>query len=204
MIAPIDVTHIRIETTRLILRPIQQADVFDLHTALSDESVAALAGFPLCKTFDDSRWRVNRCQEKKHTLVPVLKDTGTVLGTISLHNPDQEHCPIDQTLSGWELGFLLTKDHWGQGLMPEALNAVCDYCFQMLGQDFLICSHFVENHQCARTMDKCNFSYLCDATANYPDGRKIPVRTYIRYASCEKGNCPIGILNSSGAASPLF
>jgi ribosomal-protein-alanine N-acetyltransferase len=44
---------------------------------------------------------------------------------------------------GREIGYVLNKDYWGKGLMPEAVEAVIDYCFREINFDWLTCGHFV-------------------------------------------------------------
>ena len=43
---------------------------------------------------------------------------------------------------GREIGYVLSKDYWGKGLMPEAVNVVITYCFKVLKFDFLLCGYF--------------------------------------------------------------
>lgn len=52
---------------------------------------------------------------------------------------------------------MLSKDYWGKGLMPEALNEVIRYCFEDLKLDFLVCGHFTDNNQSKRVQEKCGF-----------------------------------------------
>ena len=59
-----------------------------------------------------------------------------------------------------EVGFVLSKAYWGQGLMPEAVQAVIGYGFQTLGFNALICCHFPENRQSRRVIEKCGFRYF--------------------------------------------
>ncbi|MBO4535015.1 MAG: GNAT family N-acetyltransferase, partial [Clostridia bacterium] len=54
-------------------------------------------------------------------------------------------------------GYVLSRDYWGQGLMPEAVEAVIDYLFGTLGYDFVTCGHFEWNAQSRRVIEKCGF-----------------------------------------------
>ena len=58
---------------------------------------------------------------------------------------------------GREIGYVLSKDYWGKGLMPEALNAVIDYLFNTVGLDFLTCGYYEFNVQSKRVQEKCGF-----------------------------------------------
>ncbi len=39
----------------------------------------------------------------------------------------------DDTVNDCEVGYILSKDYWGQGLMTEALKAVLNYLLQDAG-----------------------------------------------------------------------
>ena len=41
--------------------------------------------------------------------------------------------------------------------MPEAVNTVIHYCFEMLGYDYLTCGHFLRNDRSRRVVEKCGF-----------------------------------------------
>lgn len=181
MTAPVDVTNMKIETERVILRAVQKEDAADLHLILSDQDVSDLAGFPLCRTFEESQKRVDRCLEKKNSLAIVGKDDRKVIGILSIEDRPWEEYPMDQELKGRELGFFLRKDCWGRGLMPEAVMAVMDYCFEKLGYDFLTCGHFADNSQSRRVIEKCGFSHLFDALRQLPHGKEFDISAYICY-----------------------
>lgn len=181
MTAPMDVSFIRIETERLRLRPVRQEDLKDIHAVVSDPAVAEQAGFSLCASLEQSQKMVDGYIGDKETLALELKENGTVIGTVSIQMRPWAKYPLDRKLRGRELGFDLAQNYWGRGLMPEAVRAVCDYCFETLHYDFVTCGHFTTNTQSGRAIEKCGFVYQFDTTADYPDGRKIPVRSYVRY-----------------------
>ena len=47
----------------------------------------------------------------------------------------------------------------GQGLMPEAHNAVTEHLFKQYGLDFLLCCHLTDNEQSKRVQEKCGFQH---------------------------------------------
>lgn len=181
MTAPVDASSFFLETERLILRKVRPEDLEDIHAIVSDPAVAKQAGFPVCESLEQSRKMVESYIRDNETVALVWKEKGTVIGTVSMQMRFWGKYPIDRRLRGRELGFDLGQAYWGQGLMPEAVRAVCHSCFQTLNYDFITCSHFTSNEQSARAIRKCDFSFLFDTTTDYPDGRKIPLRTYIRY-----------------------
>ena len=60
-------------------------------------------------------------------------------------------------VSANEIGYVLSKAYWGQGLMPEAVRGVIRWLFEEEKLDFLVCGHFVENLQSWRVQEKCGF-----------------------------------------------
>jgi ribosomal-protein-alanine N-acetyltransferase len=56
----------------------------------------------------------------------LLNDPSIVIGTICLWNIQKEHYRA-------EIGYMLHPDHWRKGIMKEAINAVVDYGFAILG-----------------------------------------------------------------------
>ena len=58
---------------------------------------------------------------------------------------------------GREIGYVLSKDYWGGGIMPEAVRTVINHLFGDLNLDFLICGYYDFNNQSKRVQEKCGF-----------------------------------------------
>ena len=80
---------------------------------------------------------------------------------------------------GREVGYVLSKDYWGRGLVPEAVKAVIGYCFGVLNYDYLLCGHFIWNEQSRRVIEKCGFRYLKDISHTTQFGTEELTRLYI-------------------------
>lgn len=161
MLAPIDVTNIRIETERLVLRPWQPSDLEDLYAYASVEGVGEMAGWSFHKNKEESQTILNSFIEHKKTFALELKENGCVIGSLGIEGFEEEAF-LDSSLQGRELGYVLSKEYWGEGLMPEAVRAVIQYCFNVLCYDFLLCAHFIRNSQSRRVIEKSGFSYVKD------------------------------------------
>ena len=71
------------------------------------------------------------------------KEDQKVIGSLGVHKYGREEALIEfAAYQGRELGFVLSKDYWGSGIMPEAVKAVIKYLFGELNYDFLLCGHF--------------------------------------------------------------
>ena len=158
MNANFDVTGIRLESKRLILREFEPSDVDDLFEYASVPGVGEMAGWPHHPNIEESKYRVNKFINEKHTFAIVYKENNKVIGSLGI-----EKYGLEDKLSeffdyqGREIGYVLSKDYWGKGLMPEAVNLVKDYLFNVLNYDFLLCGHYDKNNQSKRVQEKCGF-----------------------------------------------
>ncbi len=157
MNAPIDVTGIRIETPRLILRPWCEADAEDFFAYASVPGVGEMAGWQHHENIDKSRQILDMFIREKKVFALELKENGKVIGSLGIEELDAEG--VTWETKGRELGYVLSKEYWGRGLMPEAVQAVIAYCFDVLHYDFLTCGHFVSNLQSRRVIEKSGFSF---------------------------------------------
>jgi len=161
MIAPVDVTNIRIETDRMILRAWRQTDLEDFYEYASVDGVGQRCGWLPHKSIDESKMILDLFITEKNTFALELKENRKVIGSIGLEARDAD-LGIDENLMGREIGYVLNKDYWGRGLMPEAVKAVIAYCFRELDFDWLTCGHFVWNDQSRRVVEKSGFRYIKD------------------------------------------
>ena len=178
MLAPIDVTHIRIETDRLILRAWRESDLPDFYAYASHPDVGIHAGWNPHSSIEESKTILDMFIDAKKVFALELKETGKVIGSLGLEEPNPD--PVSDGY-GREIGYVLGKPYWGRGLMVEAVRAVIDYCFEVLHFDFLTCGHFVQNHRSRRVIEKIGFAYFGES--EYPTQRGIVEisRNYIIY-----------------------
>ena len=180
MIAPVDVTDIRIETDRLILRAWRESDLADFYEYASVDGVGQRCGWLPHQSMEESRSILKIFMEEKKTFVLELKESGKVIGSIGLELRDAD-LGIPDELLGREIGYVLNKDYWGRGLMPEAVKAVIDYCFAKLDFDWLTCGHFLWNDQSRRVVEKCGFQYIKDVVHLTRFGTEEPTKLYVLY-----------------------
>ena len=89
-----------------------------------------------------------------------LKNNRKVIGSLGLHYSWANNEQKLRNLKTKEIGYVLSKAYWGQGLMPEAVNAVIKYCFTALDLDAVTAGHFIENNQSKRVIEKNGFTYF--------------------------------------------
>ena len=183
MIAQVDITGVRLETDRLILRPWTMDDLQDFFEYASIEGLGQMAGWLPHKTIDDSRVILDMFIRSRRVFAIELKETGKVIGSLGIEEPDPD---LEPEMLGREIGYVLHKDHWGQGLMPEAVNAVISWCFDTLSYDFLTCSHFDWNSRSRRVIEKTGFRFSSTTPFTTQYGRVETSMNYILYKEVGK------------------
>ncbi|WP_315082174.1 GNAT family N-acetyltransferase [uncultured Clostridium sp.] len=148
-----------LESNRLILRPWKINDLDDLHEFTSDKKVAKLAGFNVRKTKKETLNILNQfiIDSLKSLWAIELKECNKAIGWIELHNPSEE-----TYINSKEIGFVLSQEYWGKGLMPEAIKLVLNYEFDEEKVNSIICTHFVGNIQSKRVILKCGFEFVME------------------------------------------
>ena len=157
MNADIDISHIVLKTNRLTLRPFELFDLDDFFEYASVDGVGQMAGWSPHKNKDESLYILNRFINGKKTFAIVYNNK--VIGSVGIETYSEEELPEFADKRGREIGYVLSKDYWGQGLMPEAVQEVIRYCFEVLHLDFLACSHYIWNNQSRRVQEKCGFKH---------------------------------------------
>lgn len=153
----IDISNVVLKTKRLTLRPFNINDLEDFYEYASVDGVGQMAGWLPHKNKEESLSILKMFIDGKKNFAIVYNNK--VIGSLGIDDYNEEELPEYKEKTGQELGFVIAKDYWGQGLMPEAVNAVIEYCFNELKLDFLACSHFVDNNQSKRVQEKCGFTH---------------------------------------------
>ena len=158
MNASFDITGVVLETERLILREWTLNDLDDFFNYASNPDVGPRAGWKPHENKEKSLEILKHFIEGKHVFALELKENHRVIGSLGVERYDMEEYLTEFTnYKGRELGYVLGKDYWGRGLMPEALRAVIDYLFNVLNYDFLLCGHYDFNNQSKRAQEKVGF-----------------------------------------------
>ena len=100
--------------------------------------------------------------EKKRTFA--LDYQGKVIGSLGVEYYSETESPELDSMRTRALGFVLSKDYWGRGLMPEAVEAVLGYGFTQLGLRRIWCGHYAGNWRSSRVIGKCGFHYRFSRT----------------------------------------
>lgn len=158
MNVPIDISGVRLETPRLVLRPWQRSDLEDFYEYASVDGVGQMAGWQPHESREKSAEILDMFIQGKKTFA--IEAQGKAIGSVGIEAYSQEQLPELDGLRCREIGYVLSRDYWGRCLMPEAVRAVMDYLFREVGLDAILCGYFVWNRQSARVQEKCGFRYL--------------------------------------------
>lgn len=147
-----------IETERLILRPFKNTDLEDFYEYASVEGVGEMAGWKHHESITESQRIMDSFISNDKTLAICLKENHKVIGTIGIEKYGLEDSLTEfKDYYGSELGYVLSKNYWGNGLMTEAVKAVKDYLFNELDYDFLLCGYYNFNEHSKKVQIKCGF-----------------------------------------------
>lgn len=164
-----------IETTRLVLRPFTQSDLAEFFEYAKVEGVGEMAGWPHHESIEKSQEILDGFIAEDKTFAITLKDSGKVVGSLGVEEYGmQDKLTEFFDLLGREVGFVLAKPYWGQGIMAEAVNGLIGHLFNEIGLDFLLCGHYDFNHQSQRVQQKCGFKPYRKLTFETKLGTKEP------------------------------
>ena len=158
MNASFEIGELVLETERLILRPFKQSDLHDFNEYASVPGVGEMAGWKHHETIEKTQEILDMFIKEDKTFAIVFKKTNKVIGSLGVEKYGLEEKLTEFTsYYGREIGYVLSKDYWGKGIMPEAVGAVIHYLFNDLNMDFLTCGYYDFNDRSKRVQEKCGF-----------------------------------------------
>lgn len=158
MNAEFKINGVQIETERLVLRAFTPSDLNDLFEYASVNGVGEMAGWKHHESVEDSRQVLNLFIKNDRTFAICFKENNKVIGSVGVEEYGLENVLTEfSEYKGREIGYVLSKDYWGRGIMPEAVCAIIDYLFGEQNLDFLTCGYYDFNVQSKRVQEKCGF-----------------------------------------------
>lgn len=152
----------RLETERLLLRPMQATDIDSLSLIFTDPRVMASFGGELFSRAQMERWlarNLDHQNEFGYGLFSVfLKRDGTLIGDCGLEQMEVEGVRVA------ELGYDFRSEYWNQGFATEAACAVRDYAFDILRLPQLISLIRVGNLASKRVAEKVGMKLVDEFT----------------------------------------
>ena len=158
MNANFEIGELVIETERLILRSFKQTDLHDFNEYASVPGVGEMAGWKHHETIEKTQEILDMFIKEDKTFAIVFKKNNKVIGSLGVEKYGLEEKLTEfKSYYGREIGYVLSKDYWGKGIMTEAVGAVINHLFNDLNLDFLTCGYYDFNNQSKRVQEKCGF-----------------------------------------------
>ena len=158
----INISNVKLETERLILRAWKITDLDDFFEYASINGVGEKAGWEHHKSKDESLEILKMFIDEKKVFAIILKENQKAIGSIGVEECRQDLDKNLENLFGRELGYVLSKDYWNNGIMTEAVSKVIEYCFKILKLNYLIATYFNYNIKSKKVLEKLNFKFYKD------------------------------------------
>ncbi len=175
MTATVDISNVFLETERLTLRPWKNEDLQNLYDYASDEVVGPMAGWEPHKSIEESKTILDMFIDEKKTFALALKSNDKAIGSLGLEIPRTDLGEKYRNLYGREIGYVLSREYWGMGLMTEAVTKVINYYFSELNMDFLQICHNVINERSKRVIEKTGFNYVLTEERMIPQSNAVKI-----------------------------
>jgi len=158
----------KIETKRLMLRPVEERDADAIFRYLNDPDVTYnLLGHSLTREETLSmiaKWIDAFENRTAFTMGVTKKEDNVVMGICALLRVSWEHLHA-------ELVYWLGKEYWGKGYMTEAVQAMLNFGFKHLGLERIEAGCFTRNTASRRVLEKVGFKYEgCARHKYFKDG----------------------------------
>ena len=134
---------------------------------------------PFPYTKEDSEWFISFVKEnkKKNGVVvnwAIRNKEDKLIGVVGFHDGLDGHKA--------EIGYWLAKPYWGQGIMSEVVEKVCEVGFKEFGLSRITANVFEQNIASARVVEKCGFTLESACLKNYykKDGKIFNGKLYAK------------------------
>ncbi|WP_168169674.1 GNAT family N-acetyltransferase [Candidatus Izimaplasma bacterium ZiA1] len=145
----------------ILLRPIVLEDYLDMYEYGSDTDVTKYLLWSTYTKLDDAlssvkEFFLNRPSKgipQAHAIID--KKTNKMIGTCDFagYHPEE---------SRGEIGYVLSKDYWGKGIMTKACKKVIEFGFNYLDLDLITIRHHHNNVGSGVVAKRCGFKYIKD------------------------------------------
>jgi len=167
----------RFETKRLIMRRIDENDCEDMFEYSIDSDVTRYLTWQPHSDINETKIYIADVQKKYETgkffdWGLEYKQDGKFIGTCGFTS-------ININKNTCEVGYVLSKNYWGMGLMPEALECIMDFAFNYFGFDKIEARFLEGNANSKKVMEKAGM--ICekiDRNAMHIKGEYRTIHTY--------------------------
>ena len=148
---------ITLSSERLLLRGLERSDAVDLLDLYADPQVMRYWNHAPWTTLDQAHAAIAEAQSDYASgvslhLAIVHRSSGALLGSCALYGFVPQHRSA-------AIGYLLSRPHWGQGYLSEALQLLLDYGFDELGLNRIEADVDPRNEASAKALQRLSFHH---------------------------------------------
>ena len=154
-------SELALSTYRLILRPLETADVDLLWPDIADPEISRLMAWDAHRTREQTVTFVDSeiaRRESGRGVTWAILSGGLFCGLISLIGILRTHRVL--TYNQAELAYWASRSHQRQGIMTEAARRVLDFAFRDVGLHKVRVGHFAENKASCALIRRLGFRYV--------------------------------------------
>jgi Acetyltransferases, including N-acetylases of ribosomal proteins len=157
-----------LRTQRLVLRPLEERDFYDMYTLYGNRLVAPMMEY-YDDIYDSARYRNHYYDMVKSESYYAIthKDTDEFIGFIQLYQYKKRKQPYSQ------MSTAIRPAHWGKGYCTEAAKRVIALAFYELKTPWICANEFHDNPKAGKVLLNCGMELYKAYTMNK--------RTYYQY-----------------------
>lgn len=146
-----------VKTDRLILRPWAEEDAESLYQYASDPRIGPAAGWLPHTDVENSRRIIREVLSLPGNLAVEIQGIPGPVGAVGLirENSHNEYMQPGEV----EIGYWIGVPFWGNGYIPEAVEALLSLSFEYLNAPAVWCGYYDGNEKSRRCQEKCGFIY---------------------------------------------
>lgn len=149
----------KIELSRVYLRTLLKKDAPDFFEFGQDPMTTEFLTWGPFKTLKEARTmikftyfrRLSRNEPIGYAIID--KATDRMIGTIEFHT-------FNHKANSCEIGYVLARPYWNQGIMTDCLKAVTQVAFKVLDLDRIVIKHIVENTASQKVILKAGYRFI--------------------------------------------
>jgi len=133
------------------------SDDRDIFEYAKDPEVSRYVTWEPHKSIEDARafinWNIERYNKGDIGEWGIeLKETGRIIGSIGF-------VELDKVNFCGTVGYALSKEYWGKGIMTEAVKRIIRFAFEEMGLNRVEAVHIPENEASGKVMQKAGMIY---------------------------------------------
>ena len=144
-----------LELSRLVLRPVRENDLQDIWEYVNDPKISRYTAWSCHQEIETTKSYLNKVLKNysdgnTENWGLELKSTGKFIGMAGFAEISDEH-------NRGEIGYVLSRNYWNQGLISEAIHQIVREGFCVLNLEKILGRCISENFSSKRVLEKSGF-----------------------------------------------